>query len=465
MLASPPVPLYLGALLYHAMWALTVPWPRDWDPAYYQTVALHIATGKGAITGSIWQLAALPDTLPYPAHLHWMPLPAWVLVPFTWLWHAHGAQVTTVLLAAMWAPIAWAHARDLNASPKVALLAGGLAGTALAHFRFTSTPDSIALYGVLGGLGLLLASRQRHGATALVVVLAALTRAEGCCLGLCLFPVLRRHRWIGLLGVATAALWLLRNYSVGGETWLAGRLALSSAVDAGALKIGPPPPLPPAVRVYLAATRGTAGVFHAALLDLPLVGVATALHFRKVPAVRAAALYLLGVPFVIHLMAPGIAASGTLFRTAAALSPTACALAAIGLVAIGEWSAKVRGYPRVFLPILLGTATVLIPIIGGILSWSKLDPLPECDVLDGVPKRAPVLSTIPLNIEARCGHPGALIPEKGDVRALAARYDIRHALVGPWGIEEGRLPADLPGWRLLRPGLAEAPESAQERSP
>jgi hypothetical protein len=178
-----PLGLALLGLLWHGLWATTVPGPLDWDPAYYRDVAQHILAGEGAVSGAAWQAALTAGPLPVPADLHWMPLPSRVLLPGLALWPARGDQLTTALLAAAWAPLAWALARALGLRPAAAALAGLWAATGLGWVRFLSTPDVFALYGVIGAVGWLAVLRGATGWAAASAVAAALSRGDGFLFG------------------------------------------------------------------------------------------------------------------------------------------------------------------------------------------------------------------------------------------------------------------------------------------
>ncbi len=75
--------------------------------------------------------------------------------------------------------------------------------------RFLSTPDSIALYGILAGLGWLMADRGHVALTALLAGLLALTRGDGFLMAPCLALVLSGPP-LPRLAVAAAgpAVWL-----------------------------------------------------------------------------------------------------------------------------------------------------------------------------------------------------------------------------------------------------------------
>ncbi|MCB9742766.1 MAG: hypothetical protein H6740_09210 [Alphaproteobacteria bacterium] len=451
----------LLGLLVHAAWALTLPTPVDWDPLYYRGVAAHILAGDGAVSGALWALGWTPD-LPYVADLHWMPLPSRILVPGLAVWAERGDQAVTVLLAAGWAPLAWLLARELG-ERRDARLAAALALGAGPYARFLSTPDSIALYGLLGGLGFWALSRRRLGGLMLVAALAALTRGEGFLLGLALGLGLGGAR--GLLvagaGLASTAAWMGRNLLVAGPVALTLRQRAADAPDYLAFVRGAPAELSPLGHLSLAwaqlpgalLTLGLIGLF---LLQWPaLLG---AWRRRERPWVRAALGYATLAPAVVLVLAPAVGGSGSVFRTSAAVFPALCALAAVGAWEASRAAQAARGYPPLLLPgLLLLGFLVGSGAIGAANARVRPSPPDPCPALAGRPPGEVVFAADPLRVDALCGRPAALLPRgisPEEAAALAARYGVRVALPGDpvWDAEGvSALPDEaealLPGWR------------------
>lgn len=465
--------LALLGLLVHSLWALTIAVPVDWDPRYYGAVARHIAAGEGAITAAIWNLTYLPEALPFPADIHWMPLPSRVLVPGVWLWPAHGDQATTVLLAALWAPLAASLARRLYDREDLAWAAGLCAIAGGAYARFLSTPDSIALYGLIGGLSWWAMDRERPWTLVLLAFAAGLCRGDGALLGLCLAagwrsgrPLLRLA--LGAAGLAANGLWLLRNLWRFGDAALAARAAATGALDYTAFARGEvlPPSLAERGAALLTGLPGLALL--AALIGvfvLPWPALWGAWRARERPWVRAAALYGLWMPLALLFGAPAVGGSGSVFRSAAALFPAMCVLAVGGLDALGALGAARRGYPRALVLALGVGAFCLSSAAVGLRNWQLRPQAPDpCPELATLEPGMVVFAADPLAVESRCGRPAVLLPRglsPERAAALAARYDIRAALPGDPRWDAGgvaALPDDarrsLPGWvqegRLLR---------------
>ncbi len=446
-------PLALAALaaLIHGLWALTVSTPVDWDPAYYGSVAAHIAAGEGAVSGSVLFLGALPLQLPWPADAHWMPLPSRVLVPFVRLWPAHGDQVITVVLGALWAPLAYLLVKDLEASDRAATWAGLLAAMAGGYSRFLSTPDSIALYGVMAGLTLLALLRERPGLLALTAALAALTRGDGLLLApLLALPWLLRGRLFALASVTGPmawAAWKARN------AWLElPSPPLWSTLDYHRFVLGEAPPVSLGDRAaFLLQELPQAGLV-ALLMGgflLPWPALLGAWTRRREPIVQGLLIYAVVMPLAALSLAPALGASGTVFRSGAAVFVPACALAALGLEQASSWAVRRRDYPPWLLPGLLIGGFALASVGLGLQS-ARLRPAtaPDCTVL---PPDQVVFSSDPPLLERVCGVRAVMLPAglaRERALDLAERYDIHLAWLPATSLG---MPADeaaaLLGWR------------------
>ncbi|MED5372745.1 MAG: hypothetical protein VX899_17135 [Myxococcota bacterium] len=462
-LCLPALGLFALGLLIHGLWALSIPVPVDWDPAYYREIAGNIAAGEGAVThaGVLWGLAELG--LPQPADLHWSPLPSRVLVPGLWLWPAHGDQLVSVVLGALWAPLAWVIARSLKASPRSALLAGLIGATGLGYARFLSTPDSIALAGVCGGLLTWGLASRRWWLAAMGAALLALTRGEGFLVaGLAGVALLSRRELRGALMVGGAGIlswgaWQARCVLVGGEIWLSQRAQVAVQVDYLAFVraesssssllerlgfvVGE---LPEAALIILLAS---------AVLGLPLAGGASRQR-GQAAWIRAFWLTLFALPVLVLGLAPAVAASGSVFRSLACLAPAMAALMGVGLERAAEWGSARRGYPPAFV------FTLGLLGVGGLslgVGWSTLKARPSralsCPELKG-----PVLASDPLSLADRCGVDAWLLP--GGAQPDAVRDLVRSQGISEAVIREGdglamdpEQAAALLGWTLDPQGV------------
>lgn len=412
--------LWLIALAMHAAWALTVPTPVDWDPAYYASVARHVAEGAGAISQSVVFLGSAPESLPMAADAHWSPLPSRVLVPAVWLWPRHGAQLTAVVLAAAWAPLAWALARAAKADDRTALMAGVFAATGAGFARMLSSPDSIGLAGLLGGLAMLAVLRERWMTLALALSALVLTRGDGL---------------VAAAAIAVAA-WdrrALPGLALAAATWLGWRWghptdeALFHATHYREWVLGLEPTGSRLGATWTATTKGSTAWLIAGAGVWPICALFGAWRQR------------LGVLFVVTgaatlaaaaVLAPALAESGTVYRSGAVLAPAGFALAAMGIERASGWAVSARGYPRWMLPGLLGGGGVVAALALGSMN-ARLMPS-EAVSCQGLTDDV-VFASQPLALEHACGARAVLYPHDlpaERVQELADRFGITEVVDG-----------------------------------
>lgn len=480
--APTPVPRPLLGLLalvgglFHGAWATTVPVPIDWDPAYYRDVARALAQGEGARAGAIWHRLGPELPLPQPADLHWMPLPSRVLVPGLWAWSDHGDQLVTVVLASLWGPLAALLAARLGAARRELVLAGVLGLLGGGYVRFLSTPDSIALYGVLGGLAWLAADRSRGLLAAVLAAAVALTRGDGFLLAPCLgFVLLQRGRPGPAVATAAAgplawALWQLRGLMVGGQAVVQMRREMSQAVHIDEVLTGELAGADMATRLAVVLQELGEAVQTALLVGIVLVPVlawvGAAIHRRR-PLVQGVVGYAVLMPVLTLSLAPAIAASGTPFRSGAALYLPGVALAAVAAGALGRLGQERRGYPRGVVEGLVVMAHLLGTLGLGLgLARARPGPLVDCALLAQVPHEQAVFTGRPLELRGACGHRAVLMRADDSAAALqrwTVRHDVRWALLPEIDPDPALPTADdgerlLPGWAQVAPGLWQRPD-------
>jgi len=460
-----PLLLFGLGLLVHGLWALSIQVPVDWDSAYYREVAGNIGAGEGAVThvSLLWGLSELG--LPQVADLHWSPLPSRVLVPGLWLWPAHGDQLITVLLAALWAPLAWALSKSLNpGDPRGALWAGLMASTGLGAARFLSTPDSIAISGVLGG-GLFLALiKERWAVAALLLAAFALCRGEGFLLsGLIGLILLLHRRWgpallLGATGPVAWGLWQLRSWHAGGQAWLTLRQQVAVQLDYGAWVRGEPSLGWTGERVSFVLQAFPGAVFTVLLASAVfLIPLALLRKQGQLPAAQVLWLGLFLMPPAVLVLAPALAASGSVFRSTAVFMPMLAALAGGGLEHAATWGAERRGYPKAF---VVGLALTGVGLISAGVGWGTLQAKPSRE-LTCPHGPGPYLASDPLSLSDRCAVQAHLLPRgvsEQEIRKYLDQYPVQGAVLHTGdglglGPEEGSL---LLGWQadpqgILRP--------------
>jgi hypothetical protein len=405
-----------------------------------------------------------------------MPLPSRLLVPGLWAWPAHGDQLVTVLLAALWGPLAALLAGRLGAARREVVLAGLFGVLGGGYVRFLSTPDSIALYGVLGGLAWLAADRSQGVLTAGLAAALALTRGDGFLLAPCLGLVLllrgrRGHALLtALAGPGAWALWQLRGLAAGGPGVVEMRREMSKAVHMDEVLTGTIKGAAAAERLGVVVQELGEAVQTALLVGivvLPLFALGGALLHRQRALVKGVVGYALLMPVLTLLLAPAIAASGTPFRSGAALYLPAAALAAVAAGALGRLGQERRGYPRgmveglVFITHLVGTLG-----LGLGLARARPGPLVDCGALEQVPHDQAVFTGRPLELRGACGHRAVLMradDSPGALQRWTVRHDVRWAWLPETDPDPALPTADdgerlLPGWAQVSPGLWQRPD-------
>ncbi len=464
-----------------ALWSRTIRVPIDWDPAYYLDVSQNIVSGRGAVSSVIWHLSGPATDLPVVADLHWMPLPSRILVPAMWVWGDLGAVLMAVLVGAAWAPLSWALARDLSmgaqersAAPRLAALCALFAG---GYARFLSTPDSMALFGLVGAGALWAASRGWIGRTALLLVAAALTRGDGFLLAPVAAMVwgasVAQRRWrvvfgLSVVGPLATASWWLRSWLAAGPSFSIARAASSNALHIHSFLLGTTN-TPTFCERFVSAVSLLGESSKLALVVgvgiIPAIAVGGAVLRRSHPLVYGWLAYAFLMPLTTGFFAPGIAASGTPFRSGAVLFVLATALTGVALVALDGWAQRVRGYPRGFVS---GIVTVGISVgsLGMGYQLVSLRPSPalpcEPDMGEG-----PMFSGNPLVLRATCGVPGVALfrGESADVvAARAARLGVQRAYLPPNADDPLCPTADdaaslLPGWIQVSSRIWAAPST------
>ena len=424
-------------LCWHALWAASIPGPTQWDSAYTWEVARNLARGDGAVTRAVWAVAWLPPDLQHPADLHWSPLPSRILVPAMAVWPSwRMTQAVAVLLAALWGPLGWAWGRRLGLFGTQRVLAGIVAASGLGALPFLGVPDSVGLFGLLGGAALLTVAEGRLLATVVLCVLAALSRGDGFLLGLACAAgfTLRRAPWPALAGTGTAGLWMLRGWLLAGDGFFALRARVATAGSVGdLLLLQDPAPLGLGERLVgvLGSTPLAAGLFvlEGGVLPVLFGGLALLLRRRD----RTPWPVLLLPPLVLladFFLAPGVAGQGTTYRTLAAVLP---ALAALGLVGARD---VLRDLSPWLLPGVVAVGGITLGSLVGVKLHGAFAVGDDCAALaaQGVPAGAPVLAYEPLHVTARCDHPALQIPPdatSADIARLADRYGIVWAVTAP----------------------------------
>ncbi len=223
-----PVLLYLLALLVRVPAAAGFPDPAYPDSFYYVDAARAIAEGRGTTIDVVWIFAEVggriptEPTLPIPAFGHWMPLAAFVQVPFLALLGPTpiASALPFLLVGALAAPLAWAIARDAGLPDRAAIAAGLLAAVPGLLLPFLAQPDNFGLYEPIVAGALWLTGRALRGSGRAFVGAAVLA-------GL---AVLSRNDGLLVVGVLVLAAVWNRGRAIGWRPIVAGTLVLGVVV-------------------------------------------------------------------------------------------------------------------------------------------------------------------------------------------------------------------------------------------
>ena len=173
--------VFAVALLVRAAASAATVFPRPEDSAYYVGVARNLVEGRGLVSDALWSYATPPLVFPRPAFEVWLPLPSLLAALPMLLLRGdpvgpggisleaalRAAQLTSCLLGALLAVLAWRLAADVAAErhlPRgrartLALGAGLTTAVYLPLVLHATAPDSTTLFGVLAVGGCLLATR------------------------------------------------------------------------------------------------------------------------------------------------------------------------------------------------------------------------------------------------------------------------------------------------------------------
>ncbi len=189
--------LFALAFLVRGAFFVLFPDPAYPDSAYYVDVARALAAGDGLHVDFVWIFAEvggrLPvdPVLPIPSNAHWLPLASILQAPFIVVLGptALASGLPMLLIGSTAAPLTWAIARDLGATPLVRIGAGILAAIPAAGTVFMAQPENFAIFQPLVAATIWLAARGLRGdgrsyaLAGLLVGLASIARNDAFILG------------------------------------------------------------------------------------------------------------------------------------------------------------------------------------------------------------------------------------------------------------------------------------------
>ena len=405
-----PLGLFGLALLVRLWAAGEVPFPANEGSASYVGVSRNLAEGRGLVSDALWSYASPPLSLPKPAFEIWMPMASFLAaLPMVVLGTSFAAaQLSSVLLGALVAPLVWTVAREAGAraglpSDRGAMLAlsSGLVAAAFGPFLVAAAvPDSTTPFLVFSLAACLIMARmvaqprRRTGLlSGILLGLAYLSRQDALYLGLAYLVLVwgatsdpsfatRLRGSVRLVapviagGLLVVSPWLARNLAtfgtLFGQTIETAFLQTNEQIFAYIER--------PTAAAYLAQgpwailSSQVGAVAHnlVEVLLLPampvgFLGMAAILVLRRSPALRGPtalqALLLSGfITFAVtSLVFPVATLWGTFLHASGPLLAALLVIALLGLDAAVRWAGQRRGWARANL--WLGPVAILSLVV------------------------------------------------------------------------------------------------------
>ncbi|MCS6836040.1 MAG: glycosyltransferase family 39 protein [Anaerolineae bacterium] len=438
------------------------------DAYYHYNAAAQIAAGRGYVDEYLWTYIGMPDSLPAPSHLYWMPMTSTIAA----LGLASGGYLglQAALALCLWGAALLAYHTALRGGTlRRAWLAGLMAISGGFYLRFWGTTDTFAPYALFGGatlFGLGLAAERggwRWSVAGVCAGLAHLTRSDGLLLvavggSVALWPG-RACSWreriaalaLFVAGYSLAMLpWWMRNlWAIGTPLSLGGTQALWYTEYDDLFRYPPQAnpqdffavggwPLLLATRWYglRQALENLIGVEGFIVLT-PFMLLAL-WQVRRQPFWRATAWFALGIHLAFPLLFPFPSARGGMFHAGAGLLAAWTALGLMGIEQATAWIARRRRAWRV------GTAQVVFSAAAAALVlWLSLfialprrafnlsNPYAAIDAL--LPEGARVMINDSAQFFYYTGRGGVVIPNEPPevIPLLAARYGVDYVLFEP----------------------------------
>ncbi len=444
--------------------------PGFTDAFYHFNAANRLVAGSGLTDMYLWNYIYLPETLPAPSHLYWMPLTSLAAAAGMWLFELPGsyaaAQVPLALLLVIAACNAYWLGRFIGGGQRHAWSAGIITLMGGYYLRFWGATDTFAPYAAVGSLALTFMAlgtvRSRMGWLALagaMTGLAHLTRADGLLLLFVGWVVVVWARWPARRMLAALALfsaayalvmlpWFARNIAViGAPLPTGGTQAIwftsyddifNYPADAGlhALAEGSAGALLAARWQALVQNLGTFIAVEGMVALGPLMLVAL-WRRRRAPFLRAFWLYAIGLHLAMTLLFPFPGMRGGLLHSAAALLPWWAALAATGLDDAVDWAARRRRswHPALARRVFSAALVVFVVVFSLYLALPRRvtdDIPPFFPYLAGLlPPDARVMANDPAQLYYFTGLGGVVIPNEqaSVIPEVARRYGVRYLLL------------------------------------
>jgi 4-amino-4-deoxy-L-arabinose transferase-like glycosyltransferase len=447
--------------------------PGFTDAFYHFNAAKQLITGHGLTDEYLWVYIGMPERLPAPSHLYWMPftsISAALGMALFGVSYA-GAQIPFAFMYAGAACVAFWWGWRLGGSHRHAWMAGLLTLLSGFFLRYWGATDTFAPYALVGSLCLtfmgLGADSQRpwlyYALCGVMAALAHLTRADGVLLLLVAWVVilwssphaLRKVILYG--GIVTLAYlvvmlpWFVRNYAAIGSPLPVGGAQGIWYTEYNDLFNYPPDANPQTLFANGAGTfissrwDGLTNTNGGALFTLIAVeGMIVVTPFmllglwkrRTQPFLRGFWLYALGLHLAMSVVFPFPGMRGGLFHSAAALLPGWMALGVAGLDDALEWAARRRRWNASTAKIIFSAALVFfVAFLSLTLALPRrvqvATPALYTALAEQLPPDARVMINDPAALFYFTGLGGVVLPNEPPeaILEIAARYDVDYLLL------------------------------------
>ncbi len=457
--------------------------PGYTDAFYHFNAAQRLVNGQGLTDAYLWNYIGLPETLPAPSHLYWMPLSSLIAAAGMWLLNAPAAywaaQIPLALLLAATAGLGYQLGWRLGQTRRHAWLTGLMTLTGGFFARFWGATDTFAPYAFIGAACLFMLGMAQERKSSLNYWLLAgvfaglghLTRNDGLLLlfigWLVIFWPCARWGWRGRLlpliiftfgYFLIMSPWFLRMIHVSGTPLPVGGMQSIWFTSYDDLFRYPPIVTPDeffadGISALLTsrweALTNNLGTFIAVegfvvMTPLMLIGL---WRRRNQPFLRGFALYALAVHIAMTFVFAYPGYRGGLFHAAAALLPWWAALGVVGLDDAIAIVAKRRRHWHIPTAQRVFSLGLLLIVFG--LSWLALS---NGRVVDsGVPALyAAVDAVLPPDARLMINDPaqfyyftkrmGVVLPNESPeaILEIARRYHVGYVL-----LEDGGIPLPL----------------------
>lgn len=468
--------------------------PGNTDSFYHFNAAHRLVQGQGLTDPYLWTYIGLPESLPAPSHLYWMPLTALSAALGMALLNQPGDYAAAQLpFTMMFFALAWAGywlGLRLGGTRRHAWVAGLLTVFSGFFTRFWGTTDTFAPYALAGSLCLVCMGKAAaapqpsvrwYALAGALAGLGHLTRADGVLLLLVGWAVIfwpgRGAAWITRPRLLAAVLmtaayllvmlpWFVRNLQGVGVLLPVGGAQGFWYTEYNDLFNYPPEVDPASVPLgRLLAARWEAFTNNLAtfiavegfVVMMPLMLVAL-WRRRRDGFLRGFWLYALGLHLLMTLVFPFAGYRGGLLHSAAALVPWWAALAVLGVDDVVAWAAarRKRWQPaaarRMFSAGLVCIALFLSLYIGNAGRVPATVPRLYPALRALLPADAVVMINDPAQLYYFTGLRGVVLPNAPPevILEIARRYGVTHLVIegiNEDGRQSGAAPAAL--WPLL----------------